>query len=480
MTLIDVLILELFLITIILIGFQVGRKIRTFNDYAIGNRNFSDFALFCTAAATMIGGSSTIGLVGQVYKIGITQILVQIGIPIAFLLVAIIFSACIQKFYGCLSIGDIFYKAYGLPGKFLGGILTCIYESFNIAVQFMAMAVLLSSLTGYSYNFSLYLTALIIFIYTGRGGIRAVTFTDVLQFMIFVVGIPMLAIISLDKVGGFTQLLQTLPKSHLTISNEHLHRYLPLFFIYYLPCLTPHTMQRLLMSKNKRQGLLSYSYASAIYSLLVFTSIIVGLCAYILYPNLPMADKALPTLMRDCLPIGIYGFVTVSFLAVLMSSADSLLNVTSVAFVNDLVLPFCKKSISEKRKLQMAWIFSLATVILACVFAQNKTSIFEFRIFVVGIQFSMLTIPLYWTLANRKISNLGFYMSMLSGFIGMLLGNIYLKPRYHIDGLIPGFLVNLTVFSLFYFFGKNKGVIFSKEKLADLEALRNLQSMCGN
>ena len=43
------------------------------------------------------------------------------------------------------------------------------------------------------------------------------------------------------------------------------------------------------------------------------------------------------------------------------------------------------------------------------------------------------------------------------------------------DGLVPGFLANLIVFTLFYFFGKMSGRIFSKEQLENIEARNKLQ-----
>lgn len=79
MHIVDILIIVTFLIATLYIGFSSSKKIKTFSDYAIGNRKFSDFAICCTVIATFIGGNSTIGNIGKFYDVGIVQLLAQIG-----------------------------------------------------------------------------------------------------------------------------------------------------------------------------------------------------------------------------------------------------------------------------------------------------------------------------------------------------------------------------------------------------------------
>ena len=92
MHIVDILIIIIFLIATLYIGFSSGKKIKTFSDYAIGNRKFSDFAIFCTLAATIIGGTATMGEVGKFYDVGIVQFLAEIVEPIEYLIIAILLA----------------------------------------------------------------------------------------------------------------------------------------------------------------------------------------------------------------------------------------------------------------------------------------------------------------------------------------------------------------------------------------------------
>ena len=405
MHIVDISIIVAFLIATLYIGFNSGKKIKTFSDYAIGNRKFSDFAIFCTLAATAIGGSTLIGGVGNACKIGVTQLLALLGMLINFLVIGTFLTKRLSDYYGSYSLGDIFYKSHGITGKVLAGTIGFIYEIFNISVQFMAMGMAISTLTRLSYSTSLLISACIILIYTGRGGIRAVTFTDVLQFIAFFLIIPILFIVTLGKIGGFNALLEQLPKSHISISGENLHRYSFLILPLMLSTFTPIHIQRLLMTKNHKQGTKIYYNLFWVYLFMAVMIVGLGLVAKVLLPTLQKTDHTLFVLISEYLPVGVLGLAIVGVLAVLMSSADSILNNGSVILVNDIIIPYNryikKKELSEKEKLKWVRIASIFIGVSAIAFANQRVGLFETRILTRTLWMSIILAPLYFLIFNR-------------------------------------------------------------------------------
>ncbi|MDR2769807.1 MAG: hypothetical protein LBB19_04665 [Puniceicoccales bacterium] len=470
MSFIDAVIVCFFLGLTLLVGFRSSKRTKTLKEYAIGNRDFTDFVIFSTVIATVIGGNSTIGLIGQVHKIGVTQILAQLGTPISYIIIAFFVSGRIRKYYGCLSIGDILYKSYGKPGKMLGGFVSCCYESLNVCLPFMSMGIILNMFTGISYISSLLISGVIILFYTGRGGIRAVTFTDVLQFTVLIIAIPALLSILLYNIGGVKVLFQSLPKSHLSISDENLHRYMLILWTFCLPSLSPTVTQRLLMTSGRRQGWRAYFGAGCVYFGVISVGVMIGLCARVLYPQLTHSDQALPMMMRQYLCVGMYGFVIAGFLAVFMSTVDSLLNASSISLVNDLILPCTKRPMSEEKKLLMAKRVSFGLGALAILFAAKCEGLFETKILSRSLWFPLIVVPLYFALCNRKISKTGLFSSVLIGFVTVLLWNTYMKPTTKVDGLFPGFFANFIAFTLFYLFGGHSNT-FSPQELAKMQQM---------
>ena len=471
MSLIDVIIVCIFLCSILYVGLKSSRNVKTFKDYALGTNRFSNFVIFCTLAASCIGGTSTMGCIGKTYSVGIAQLIVQLGVPLSLLIVSLVLARRFYYYHGCYSLGDMFFRAYGKSGKLLAGLTGCVYETISSGIQFMGMATALSILTNLSYVPCLLISASIVFIYTGKGGIRAVTFTDVLQFIVLIIAIPLLLIIVLNQIGGVDRLFEMLPVSHSTVSGDVLHRYLFLALPFMLPTLSPIYVQRFLMARGYEQGSKACYKVFWVYLVIVIMSVLLGLCARVLLPELSHADKALVTLVGQYLPVGIYGFVVAGILAVLMSTVDSQLNSGSIMFVNDVIAPLCRENLTEHAKLILAkwssWIIGIAAI----VFASFSKSIFEVKVIGKSLWLSVLLVPLYFLLFNKKVPLKGLFISSSSGLGTILLWNFFIKPLTKIDGLFPGVFVSLFLTTLFYFIGGRQKVFSDKEmKQMNVEA----------
>lgn len=466
MSLIDVIIVCIFLCSTLYVGLRSGKNVKTFKDYAIGNRRFSDFVIFCTVAATCIGGSSTMGCVGAAYRVGIVQLVAQVATPLSFLIIAFALAKQFVNYYGCCSLGDIFCKAYGTSGKVIVGIIGTIYEIVGLGIQFVAMGTVLTVLTGLPYIVNLFIVSFVLLIYTGRGGVRAVTFTDILQFITLIIAIPLVLIIALSKIGGISQLFTLLPESHATFSGDQLRRYMFLSIPLLLPTLSAIHVQRLLMTKNKNQGMKAYGNLCWIYFSIVVMTVLLGLCARVLFPALPNPDQAFIMIIKTYLPVGIYGIGVIGILSVLMSTSDSMLNSSSIMFVNDVILPF-KKNCSEAYKLKLAHRTAVILGAFAILFASQKIGLFESKVLQRTLWVPICVCPLYLALFNRKISFWGFCISSLVGMLTSFLWIIKIKPILGIDGIFPGLFANLCV-SLGFYFANGRPKVFTPEELAAL------------
>lgn len=471
---VDISIIVIYLIVTLYIGFKSSKKIKTFNDYAIGNRNFSDFAICCTVIATFIGGTITIGNVGKFYDVGISQLLTAIGELFNYIIIGAILVRKFRNYYGCCSLGDMFFQSYGRYGKILVGSIGFFYVTLITSMQFTAMGITVNILTNFSYFTSILISAGIVLIYTGRGGIRAVTFTDVLQFIILIIALPILLMVILSKMGGLGMLMSQVPYTHLTINDENLHRYLFLMIPLMLPILSPVVAQRLLMTKNYKQGTKAYYSMSCVFLLIIIIALFLGFSAKVLLPNLYKSDSALLTLIVNYLPTGVLGIAIIGILAVLMSSADSALNCGSVILINDVVMPLLKQELSEKTKLKMARNASLLIGIVAIFFASKGINLFEFWILISTLWFSVILSPLYFLLFNMKISVKGLFISAIIGFVTANYWNLNIKPILNIDGLFPGFFANIITVFFFYILGGRQKV-FTKEQLETMRHVEMLQ-----
>ena len=76
------------------------------------------------------------------------------------------------------------------------------------------------SLLGWSRAWTIVLGGLGLALYAMHGGIKAVTATDVFQFLVLLIGIPVLAVIVLEKAGGMHAVIAQVPPEKLQIVHH--------------------------------------------------------------------------------------------------------------------------------------------------------------------------------------------------------------------------------------------------------------------
>ena len=86
-----------------------------------------------------------------------------------------------------------------------------------IAAQFVALSYLFQSVLGIPLDYGILLGAAIVIVYTYIGGMWAVSYTDMLQGIIIVIGLIFLTFNMLDKTGGITPLFENKPDSFFSI-----------------------------------------------------------------------------------------------------------------------------------------------------------------------------------------------------------------------------------------------------------------------
>ena len=102
--------------------------------------------------------------------------------------------------------------------------------------------------------------------------------------------------------------------------------------------------------------------------------------------------------------------------------------------------------------------------VFTIIFESQRSGIFETRILIRTMWFSIILSPLYFLLFNMKVSIKGLLLSIVAGLGTFISWIIYLKPITNIDGMFPGFFANAITIIFFYLLcGWQK--VFSKKEL---------------
>jgi SSS family solute:Na+ symporter len=77
-------------------------------------------------------------------------------------------------------------------------------------ISMYALATLMENVLGWDFNWSLWISALIVLAYTYLGGLSSAIYNEVLQFFIIVIGLLPMAFLSLKDIGGWGGLKESL------------------------------------------------------------------------------------------------------------------------------------------------------------------------------------------------------------------------------------------------------------------------------
>lgn len=448
--LVDNIIIALYLLVVLVVGVRGGRRLKNLEDFSVAGRSYGAWVIFATLSASFIGGGFSTGNAEKVALFGIANIVALWGFSLKEMLVAKFIAPRIGFFPGALSTGDVMRTAYGKTGQVVTGFFSVILCAGIVGAQVGAMGIVFNVFLGVSPLVGILIGCGIVIIYSTMGGMRAVVLTDVIQFSVLAIGIPVALIFGIIKAGGPSEIIAKLPAGHFSIPGSGMSwvAFLSLFLTFLLgETLVPPYIQRLFIGRDS-QNTARGTWYSGIFSVPFFAVTgALGLVALALKPDLD-ANLAMPYVIRTCLPIGLRGIVVAGVISIVMSSADSFLNGAATGCVNDIILPLRRTPIKTHTQLVIAkWINALAGL-LAVVFAVKIRSVLDILIVAYNFWAPIIVVPLAAVLLGLSTSRGGFIAGAAGGVSSTLLWNAFFKESTGMDGLVVGVFVNLILFSL--------------------------------
>ncbi|MDJ1258098.1 MAG: sodium:solute symporter family protein [Candidatus Midichloria sp.] len=413
---IDIAIIILYFVVCIGIGLYKYKSIKTIEEYTLGGRNFPDLVIITTIFATAVGASSTVGVVEKVYTLGVFFAIYPIAEALLMWLVTSkIYCKNINQFHDCISISDIMDKLYGKAGRWVTNIASVIVSISVITAQTTAMGYLLNYFFLIPVYYGTIISTLVLALYSAFGGVRAVAYTDVFQFIILMLAIPASCVIAygMESGGGIVHWYRVwgqLPKEMITFNLNKDNIWLFLSFIFY--SLIPHAegtfVQRFLLAKNDKQLV---KCIGVVIPLNIFFVMAVSLIGFLIKAKAPDIDPttAFFYFVTNYLVIGVKGLVIAGLLAVIMSTADSWLNTTSTLVANDIILPLVP--MTEKKVLIIARCATFIIAILSILLSLSGKGIMELNWLAGNFWEPLVILPLaagflkFWTNSKSFIAS---------------------------------------------------------------------------
>lgn len=439
----DLFVMGAYFICILVLGYLGLRLNRGDEDFLVAGRRLGPFMFVSSMSTTVLGGISTIGGASLGYQYGISGSVIVFMYSLAIIIMGLVFSGRLSRL-GVYTLSETLGLRYGVSSKRISAITSTFYLIMVAVSQLLAMGTIFHTLFGLSPMVSILLGWAIIMLYSGAGGMLALTFTDVLMFCVMTIGVLFVLVpMGLSSVGGLSSLQNVLPATFFSPVGIGMSTIIAYFFIFTFGLLVDQSLwQRTFTARSEKVGRWG-SVTAGIYCMIYGVGAsLVGAIAKAKLPNLANADNAFAEIAGQILPSGLLGLVFAAALAAIMSTASAMFIGASTTITNDLYDDFARKSYN---KIKMNRIFLVLVGIVVLIVTFNATSVVGAVTIAGNILVSSIFFPIVGAIFWNRATTPGALSAIIIGSI-VTITLMFTHGLYANEPVIYGILTNFIVF----------------------------------
>lgn len=467
-SIIDYSIIIVYFVILFVIGYFVKKRIHNLDDYFLAGRRLTLPIFVATLVSTWYGGLLGVGELSFSYGF-VNWIVSGFFWYLVYLFFAFFLANRIRrsKLY---TIPDQLERFYDKKSRFLGAIFNFIMVS--PAPYILSLGIIFNFLFGLELWISVLFVALVMIFYTVRGGFVGVVYTDVIQFILMMIGVAMIIPLAVYTYGGFDFLTSALSNPelalgyfdttrHLTLTGTQTTQWILIWgFIAFWTLADPGFYQRCYAAKDdkipKKGILVSIGFWLLFDICTTFTGIYAVAASQAGLLEVESALTSYLSIAGALLPVGLLGLFLTGLIATVMSTADSFTFLGAMNISHDLYKNIFKKDATEKQVMRVTKIGIIITIGFAIVLSLYFDSIVDMWYYIGTIGISAMIIPiLVGFFYKGKKSPLAAILSMIAGSVTALIWVIYgfLNAEYGwpvyiagVEPMYPGLLASLVVF----------------------------------
>jgi SSS family solute:Na+ symporter len=441
---VDYLILVLYFAFVLGIGWLVKRRVATSADFLTSNRSVPVWITSLAFIAANLGAQEVIGMCASGAKYGImTAHFYWLGAVPAMLFVGVFMM---PFYYGsrARSVPEYLKLRFDEKTRGLNAITFAVMTVFSSGISMYALGLLFHLVLGWSFTRSVLLSAAIVLVYTFLGGLTSAIYNEVLQFFLIVLGFSPLAILGMQKAGGWSGMMSRLPQvmTHswrYTTSSAANPMGVEIFglvaglgfvlsFGYW--CTDFLVIQRAMAANSLSAARRTPLLAAFPKMCMPFVVILPGIAGIALARmgvgySIPLKDtggpdydQVLTTLMAQFYPSGLLGVGLTALMASFMSGMAGNVTAFNTVFTFDIYQGYIRRHASDAHYLKVGRLTTIAGVALSigtAYLARHFNNIMDFLQLVFGFVnaplFATFLLGMFW----KRTTGHGAFAGLLAG-----------------------------------------------------------------
>lgn len=451
-----------YLLGIIALGVWFGKDQRTTRDYFLGSKNIPWWGIGLSIVAAETSALTIIGVPAMAYGDNMAFIQMIIGYVIARIILAIVmvphyFKGEIYSPYQLLE------NSFGPGARRTASVFFLIMETLAAGVRVYVACIPVQLMLGIGVLPSIVLFVVLSLIYTYIGGVKAVIWTDAVQFGLFLAG-GLFTIYYIPTLidGGFSAVMSEAAaagKTHWLNTDFSLQSPVNIWMGVIggtVLVMSTHgaeqlIVQRVLACKNVRDGRRALILSAALIFPLFLIFLTVGVMLWVYYqhskfaiplpearPGIKANDFIYPIFMVTAVPHVLKGFLIVAILSAAMSSVSSALTALASVSTMDIMKNLFKKARDDDYFLRFSkasTVFWAGALILIAFLTRKNDSVLNAAFALRGLTAGALLGSLLLTLLWRRGNAVPVVIAMFIAFLVMTF--IFLASQPAISQKFP-------------------------------------------
>lgn len=415
-----------------------SRTVKNEDDFVVAGRNVPVYLLVGTLITTWIGSGSLFGTAGLTFRTGFSELWFSMGAWIGIIVVYFI-AARVRKI-AQYTLTDILEKRYAPIARLLGTITIILAYLIIAGYQFKGGGRFLTILTegNISPETGTFISFVVIVAFTALAGMVSIISIDIFNGIIMILAIIITLPVLLSQQGGWSEVAHTISQvspDHLSMTKGH-------SFFWYLGILLPTLLlllsessiyQKFSSAKDARsakQAVFGMFVGVVLIEFLMCAIAVVGFAIYSNDPRFFLEDGSINTAMSEeiilrigfeQLPPYLGSLLFAGGVAIILSTGNTFLMVTSTNVSRDLIEKYLFKDLNSKKKILLQRISIVILGFMAYLMVTQFTSILEMALISYTMIGASLAPPLLAAFFWKRVTKAGGIASIAGGMITVLI-----------------------------------------------------------
>ena len=392
----DYLILALYGIILLGMGFYFARKMKTAGQFMTANGKIPGWAAGLAVMSAYTSSISYIATPGKAFDSDWHPIIFALCmIPVSWLAVVIIIP--LYRKLNLISVYTFLEERLGSWARLYAAFSFLLFMVGRMAVILYLVALLIQPFVGGNLIWIIIVIGFITILYTLMGGVEAVIWTDVMQSIVMIAGIIYTVVflgnmVFLSSSELFSQAYDAGKFSWGLSDFSFDKRTIWVMIIYGFTenlrnlLADQNYVQKYATVQNNEEAAKSMKLATIIYLFLTVCFLFIGTALFYFYQiqdslpsNITKGDQVFPYFIATQMPVGLKGLILAAIIAAAMSTVDSALNCSATVIWIDFLKGRFDVNISEKKQmfiLQSAtWVWGILGTLFAIWMIQAKSAL---------------------------------------------------------------------------------------------------------